>query len=78
MALPPPALLDCHCCHAFPTPAPCQSVREMLVAGREQELREQGKGVAPLPADQMPTFVCFVLSGCFPDPITVKGNDIWE
>lgn len=46
--------------------------------GREQELREQGKGVAPLPADQMPTFVCFVLSGCFPDPITVKGNDIWE
>lgn len=26
----------------------------------------------------IPVFVCFVLSGCFADPITVKGNGIWE
>ena len=26
----------------------------------------------------IPVCVCFVLSGCFADPITVKGNDIWE
>lgn len=39
---------------------------------------EGGGGAGHVSVTWIPAFVCFVLSGCFADPITVKGNDIWE
>lgn len=46
--------------------------------GGRREGAEGAEKMCPLHTDEMPRFVCLVLSGCFPDPITVKGNDIWE
>lgn len=46
--------------------------------GRELASGGRGGGKVSASCTWIPVFVCFVLSGCFADAITVKGNGIWE
>lgn len=67
----------------FPTAEPPLSPvflkqQSVLVIGIPSPLGSQREAESWREGEYVSAFVCFVLSGCFADPVTVKGNDIWE